>query len=56
MKRRSFMTTGGVGLVATAIAAPAIAQSQPEINGGSRRAFLKAWTQFTEPPNISPDG
>ena len=31
MKRRSFMTAGGVGLAASAIAAPAIAQSQPEI-------------------------
>ncbi len=31
MKRRSFMTAGGVGLAAAAIAAPAIAQSQPEI-------------------------
>ncbi len=31
MKRRSFITTAGVGLAATSIAAPAIAQSQPEI-------------------------
>jgi TRAP-type mannitol/chloroaromatic compound transport system substrate-binding protein len=31
MKRRSFMTAGGVGLVTASVAAPAIAQSQPEI-------------------------
>ncbi|HYM02962.1 MAG TPA: twin-arginine translocation signal domain-containing protein, partial [Stellaceae bacterium] len=31
MKRRSFIKAGGVGLAATAIAAPAIAQSQPEL-------------------------
>ncbi len=31
MKRRSFITAGGAGLAATAIAAPAIAQSQPEL-------------------------
>src|SRR5215472_10822727 len=31
MKRRSFMTAGGVGLVTASIGAPAIAQSQPEV-------------------------
>ena len=31
MNRRSIITAGGVGLAATAVAAPAIAQSQPEI-------------------------
>ena len=31
MKRRAFITTAGAGLAATAIAAPAIAQSSPEI-------------------------
>ncbi len=31
MKRRSFITSASVGLAATAVAAPAIAQSQPEI-------------------------
>ena len=31
MKRRSFITAGGAGLAATAIVAPAIAQSQPEL-------------------------
>jgi TRAP-type mannitol/chloroaromatic compound transport system substrate-binding protein len=31
MKRRSFVTVGGVGLATAAIAAPAIAQSQPEL-------------------------
>ena len=31
MRRRAFIATGGVGLVGAALAAPAIAQSQPEI-------------------------
>ncbi|GEO36381.1 TRAP-type mannitol/chloroaromatic compound transport system substrate-binding protein [Skermanella aerolata] len=31
MKRRQFLTTGGVGLAASTLAAPAIAQSMPEI-------------------------
>jgi TRAP-type mannitol/chloroaromatic compound transport system substrate-binding protein len=31
MQRRSFLKAGGIGLAATAIAAPAIAQSQPEL-------------------------
>src|SRR4029077_21132235 len=31
MKRRSFLTGSGAGLAAAAIAAPAIAQSQPEL-------------------------
>ncbi|HKW55231.1 MAG TPA: TRAP transporter substrate-binding protein [Stellaceae bacterium] len=31
MKRRQFIKAGGMGLAATAIAAPAIAQSQPEL-------------------------
>ena len=31
MRRRSFITTGAAGLGATVLAAPAIAQSQPEI-------------------------
>jgi TRAP-type mannitol/chloroaromatic compound transport system substrate-binding protein len=31
MKRRQFVKAGGIGLAASAIAAPAIAQSQPEI-------------------------
>lgn len=32
MHRRKFLTAGGVGLAASAIAAPAIAQSQPTLN------------------------
>src|SRR3954468_3039158 len=31
MRRRAFITTGGIGLAGAALAAPAIAQSQPEI-------------------------
>ena len=31
MKRRAFLKAGGIGLAATTIAAPAIAQSQPEL-------------------------
>ncbi|HEX3537132.1 MAG TPA: TRAP transporter substrate-binding protein [Stellaceae bacterium] len=31
MRRRAFITTGGIGLAGAAFAAPAIAQSQPEI-------------------------
>jgi TRAP-type mannitol/chloroaromatic compound transport system substrate-binding protein len=31
MKRRSFIAAGGIGIAAAAVAAPAIAQSQPEI-------------------------
>src|SRR4051812_3681756 len=31
MKRRDFLKAGGVGLAATAVAAPAIAQSMPEV-------------------------
>ena len=31
MKRREFLTAGGAGLAASAVAAPAIAQSMPEV-------------------------
>ena len=31
MKRREFLKTAGAGIAATAIAAPAIAQSMPEV-------------------------
>src|SRR5688572_10253140 len=31
MKRRQFLTGGATGLAATAVAAPALAQSQPEV-------------------------
>jgi len=31
MKRREFLKAGGVGLAASAVAAPAVAQSMPEV-------------------------
>ena len=42
MKRRSFLKTAGVGLAASAIAAPAIAQSQPEIKWRMASSFPKS--------------
>lgn len=42
MKRRTFMQTAGVGLAASAIAAPAIAQSLPEIKWRCASSFPKS--------------
>src|ERR1700719_5233627 len=42
MKRRQFIKAGGMGLAATAIAAPAIAQSQPELNWRLASSFPKS--------------
>src|SRR6058998_1411851 len=42
MRRRSFLTTGGVGLSAATIAAPAIAQSPPEIKWRLASSFPKS--------------
>src|SRR5438874_12889547 len=42
MKRRSFVTAGGVGLAATAIAAPALSQAQPEIKWRLASSFPKS--------------
>src|ERR1700674_2297495 len=42
MKRRDFLKAGGVGLPSTAIAAPAIAQSMPEIKWRLTSSFPKS--------------
>ena len=42
MKRRDFLKVGGVGLATTAIAAPAIAQSNPEIKWRLAASWPKA--------------
>ena len=39
MERRKFLTAGGLGLAASAVAAPAIAQSNPEI----RWRYATSW-------------
>jgi TRAP-type mannitol/chloroaromatic compound transport system substrate-binding protein len=42
MKRRNFLATTGVGLAATAVAAPAIAQSMPEVKWRLTSSFPKS--------------
>ena len=42
MKRRQFLVTAGVGAAATTIAAPAIAQSQPEVKWRCASSFPKS--------------
>ena len=42
MKRRQFLTTAGVGLAATAVAGPAIAQSMPETKWRLTSSFPKS--------------
>ncbi|CBS87072.1 TRAP transporter substrate-binding protein [Azospirillum lipoferum] len=42
MKRRSFLTSAGVGVAASTLAAPAIAQSQPEIHWRLASSFPKS--------------
>src|SRR5436305_14269037 len=42
MKRRQFIKTAGAGLAATAVAAPAIAQSSPEIKWRLTSSFPKS--------------
>ena len=42
MKRRTFIKAGGIGVAASAIAAPAIAESQPEINWRLTSSFPKS--------------
>ncbi|CAO3431859.1 TRAP transporter substrate-binding protein [Azospirillum doebereinerae] len=42
MKRRAFITSAGVGLAASSLAAPAIAQSQPQIHWRLASSFPKS--------------
>jgi len=42
MKRREFLKAGGVGLAATAVAAPAVAQSMPEVRWRLAASWPKA--------------
>src|SRR5690606_18484362 len=42
LKRRSFLKTAGIGLAASTVAAPAIAQSQPEIKWRLASSFPKS--------------
>ena len=42
MKRRSFLTSAGVGVAASTLAAPAIAQTQPEIHWRLASSFPKS--------------
>jgi TRAP-type mannitol/chloroaromatic compound transport system substrate-binding protein len=42
MRRRAFITTGGIGLAGAALAAPALAQSQPEIKWRMASSFPKS--------------
>ena len=42
MKRRDFLKAGGVGLAASAVAAPAIAQSMPEVKWRLAASWPKA--------------
>src|SRR5436853_1762184 len=42
MRRRSLLAGGGVGLVGAALAAPAIAQSQPEVKWRLASSFPKS--------------
>src|SRR5882757_8875051 len=42
MQRRKFLTTAGVGAAATAVAAPALAQSMPEVKWRLTSSFPKS--------------
>src|ERR1041384_4674155 len=54
MRRRAFIATGGVGLAAAALAAPAIAQSQPELKWRMATSWPKSLdTLFGAPEYLS---
>ena len=42
MKRRTFLTQGGTGLAATAVAAPALAQATPQVKWRLASSFPKS--------------
>jgi TRAP-type mannitol/chloroaromatic compound transport system substrate-binding protein len=42
MERREFLTVGGLGLAASAVAAPAIAQTNPEVRWRLAASWPKA--------------
>jgi TRAP-type mannitol/chloroaromatic compound transport system substrate-binding protein len=42
MQRRKFLTTAGVGATAMAVAAPALAQSMPEVKWRLTSSFPKS--------------
>src|SRR5262245_30554618 len=42
MERRKFLTAGGLGLAASAVAAPAVAQSMPEVKWRLAASWPKA--------------
>ncbi len=54
MKRRDFITSAGLGVAGAAVAAPAIAQSMPEIKWRMTSSFRSRSTRSTARPKCSP--